>query len=123
MHLLISILAWLRRIGPALNRIYSAVKGSRLGKWFIFYFFFYMGGLVEKLVKLIGISFVVNKWVTPNFTSWFAGQFVGLDPRWVAFISIVRLDSAITIILSAMVIASADAMSVRKRSNDLNQPL
>lgn len=123
MNYLLSIFNWIRRIGPLTRKIFAAVKGSRFGKWIIFYLFYYMGGLIEKFLKVLGISFVVNKFVTPEFTSWFAGKFVGLDPMWVSFIKIVQLDSAITVILSAMAIAAVDQVSVKRRSDDLNTPL
>lgn len=123
MHFLLSIFTWVRRIGPMLRKIFQAVKGSRFGKWIIFYLFYYMGGLIEKLLKVIGISFVMNKFATPHFTAWFAGKFVGLDPMWVSFLQLVKLDSAITVILSAMAIAAVDNVSVKRRSDDLNSPL
>lgn len=123
MHYLLSIFTWVRRLGPMLRKIFQAVKGSRFGKWIIFYLFYYMGGLIEKLLKVIGISFVMNKFATPHFTAWFAGKFVGLDPMWVSFLQLVKLDSAITVILSAMAIAAVDNVSVKRRSDDLNSPL
>jgi|GEM_PF-6490319 len=123
MHYLLSIFSWVRRIGPLIRKIFSAVKGSRFGKWIVFYLFYYMGGLIEKFLKVLGISFVVNKFLTPHLTSWFAGHFVGLDSMWVSFIKMVQLDSAMTVILSAMAIAAVDQVSVKRRSDDLNSPL
>lgn len=123
MQYLLSLFRWVPRLGGMLRKIFQAVKGSRFGKWIIFYVFYYMGGLVEKFLKVLGISFVVNKYLTPQFTSWFAGKFVGLDPRWVSFLKLVQLDSAITVVLSAMAIAAADSVAVKRRSDDLNSPL
>ncbi|WP_372163656.1 hypothetical protein ACCP91_10420 [Xanthomonas axonopodis pv. cyamopsidis] len=117
------ILAWLTRLGPLLLNIFRAIKGSRWGLWIAFYLFQYGGGIVAKIVKFLGLSFVVNKWVTPELTAWFAGKFVGLDPIWVTYIKMVKLDSAITIILSAVAIAAASNVAATKRSDALNQPL
>jgi len=123
MQYLLSLFRWVPRLAGMLRKIFQAVKGSRFGKWIIFYVFYYMGGLIEKAIKVLGISFVINKYLTPQFTSWFAAKFVGLDPRWVSFLKLVQLDSAITVILSAIVIASADSVAVKRRSDDLNSPL
>lgn len=123
MTFLLSILRWMGRLGPLLLRIFRAVKASRWGKWLAFYLWVYGGGIVAKIIKFLGLSFVVNKFVTPSLTTWFAAKFVGLDPTWVTFLKMVRLDSALTVILSAIAIAAASKVSATKRSDALNQPL
>jgi len=123
MPFLLAIFNWVRRLGPLLLNIFRAVKASRWGKWVVFYLFAYGGGIVAKIVKFLGLSFVVNKWVTPNMVQWFAAKFTGLDPVWVTYVKMVRLDSAITIVLSAIAIAAASNVSAQKRSDALNAPL
>ncbi|WP_147675703.1 DUF2523 family protein [Xanthomonas massiliensis] len=120
---LLGIFSWIRRIGPLVLRIFRAVRGSRMGKWIIFYLMVYGGGIVAKIIKFLGLSFVVNKWVTPTLTNWFAGKFAGLDATWIVYIKMVKLDSAITVVLSAIAIAAASNVAAAKRSDALNQPL
>lgn len=117
------ILNWVRSIGRLVGYIFRAVKGSRLGAWVMFFVLSYADSLVKKVLGLLGISFVVNKWVTPQLRQWIVERFLGLDPKWSAFVGIVKLDQAITILLSAIAIAAASRMAVERRKDHINQPL
>lgn len=117
------LLNWVRGIGRLLGYVFRAVRGSRLGKWFIFLLFTYAEGLIKKILGVLGIAFVVNKFLVPELRPWIVEKFLGLDPKWSAFVGLVKLDQAITVLLSAIAIAAASKMSVERRKDHINQPL
>lgn len=117
------ILNWLRALGRLTGFIFRAVRGSRLGKWIIWTLFFYADGIVKKILGLLGISFVVNKWLVPELRPWIVEKFFGLDPVWSAYVGLLKLDQAITVLLSAIAIGMANKMAVERRKDHINQPL
>lgn len=117
------IFFWIRGIGRLGGRLFTMLKGSRYFKWLFYGFLFYADKLVGKIMMLLGVSFVVNKFVTPSLTSFFLGKFAGLNPVMLAFVGMLRLDQAITVIMSAAAIAAASSMRAARRSDVLNQPL
>lgn len=117
------IFYWLRGSGRLLGRLFTMLKGSRYFKWFFFYVLFFLDRIIGKIAMLLGVSFVVNKYVTPNLTSWFMGKFSGMSQVMLAFAGMLRIDQAMTVIISAAAIAAASNMRVQRRRDVLNTPL
>lgn len=68
-----------------------------------------LGGLVwagsslfGKLFMGLGLAFVIQEFVLPDWVSWIAGLFSGAPSFVLCFLGMMRLDDAITVILSAI---------------------
>ena len=117
------IFYWVRGSGRLLGRLFTMLKGSRYFKWGIFYLLYMLDKFIGKAIMLLGVSFVTNKFVTPNLVSFFSSKFSGMSEIMLAFAGMLRIDQAITVVMSAAVIAAASNMRVQRRSDALNQPL
>lgn len=121
------LLLWVARFAGAITRGLGALlklfKGTRFGQWLWFYLFFYLSGLIGKILWLLGITLVANQFATPYFTSTIAGYLLGMPAEWVAFVGLVKLDQAITVILSAVAIRMLDQVKVQRRRDAWQTPL
>lgn len=117
------LLVWLARIGPLLGRLWTWLKSTTWGKRIVFVFFTYMGGLIGRIFTFLGITLAVNEFATPHFTNLVAGYFLALPPHWIQMIGLVKIDSALTVILSAIAIAMANKVSIRRRRDAWQTPL
>lgn len=118
--LLVKGIAWVIRLGSTALRLF---RGTQFGKWIWFHLFMYAGGLVGKLLWLLGITLVANEFATPVFTSLIAGNLMGLPSEWVSFIGLTKLDQGITIILSAVAIRMLDQVRIKRRRDAWQTPL
>lgn len=110
-------------IGRGVAWLIGAFRASRLGKAIWFGLFFYMGGVVGRLLQLAGVTLVANEFVTPHLTDLVAGRLLGLPPEWVQFIGLTKADQAMTIVFSALVIRTVDQVQVRRRRDSWQTPL
>lgn len=117
---LLQLLGGLTRGFAALLRWF---RGTKFGAWIWFHLFLYMGGLIGKMLWLLGITLVANEFATPVFTGLIAGQLMGLPSEWVSFIGLTKLDQGITIILSAVAIRMIDQVRVQRRRDAWQTPL
>lgn len=117
------LLAWILRIGSHLTRVLRTFRATTFGKWLWFHLFLYMGGLIGKMLWLLGVTLVANQFATPVFTGLIAGSLMGLPSEWVSFIGLTKLDQGITIILSAVAIRTVDQIRVQRRRDAWQQPL
>jgi len=117
------IFGMVRGIGALLLRLFSVLRASKWGQWFTFYLLTYMGGVLGRILLLLGVTLVVNEWLTPEITPLIAQHFLNLPPVWIQLVALTKLDKALTIIISAMAIAVADKVSVQRRRNAWQTPL
>lgn len=117
------ILELIRAIGALIARGFTWIKATTWGQWLIFYLLQYMGGIIGKVLLLLGVTLVVNRWVTPELTPLIANHMLGLPPEWVDLLSLTKIDEAITIVISAIGIGTADRVMVMRRRNAWQQPL
>lgn len=113
----------LRLIGGFFPKLSGLLSGSRLGQWLWFTFFSYMGGLLGRLFTLLGVTLVVNKFLTPELTPLVADKLLSMPTVWINLLALTKIDQALTVLLSAIVIATADKVMVRKSQLGWQTPL
>lgn len=123
----LGVLAQIARLVAAIGRALAAAlrwfRGTKFGAWIWFHLFLYLGGLIGKILWLLGITLVANEFATPVFTSLIAGSLMGLPSEWVSFIGLTKLDQGITIVLSAVAIRMVDQVRVKRRRDAWQTPL
>lgn len=117
------ILRGIRALFALLAKGFNGLKGTTFGGWLWFTLYTYLGGLIGKLLLLLGVSMVVNQWVTPNLVPYIANDLLAMDPNWVQFMALSKIDQGMTVILSAMGIAVADKISMQRRVGSWQTPL
>jgi hypothetical protein len=117
------ILGWVRGIGLLVSRGYSWIKATTWGKWVFFYLLTYMGGIIGRMLTMVGVSLVINQFLTPSLTPFIAGNLLSLPTEWIQLLALTKIDQAITVVMSAMAIAMADKVQVRARRNAWQTPL
>ncbi len=117
------MLELLRGIGALIARGFTWIKATTWGQWLIFYLLTFLGGIIGKIFLLLGVTLVVNRWVTPELTPMIANHLLGMPPEWIDLLALTKIDQAITIVLSAIGIAMADRVFVRRKRNAWQQPL
>lgn len=118
-----AILAWIARIGPLLARMWAWFKSTKWGAWLVFTLFTYMGGIIGRIFTFMGITLAVNEFATPTLTQFVAGQLLSMPTVWVQLIALTKVDQALTIMLSAITIAVANKVSIRRRRDSWQTPL
>lgn len=118
-----AILGWIRGIGLLVSRGFGWIKATTWGKWVFFYLLTFMGGIIGRIFSLIGLTLMVNSFVTPSLMPFIADNLLNLPTEWIQFLALTKVDQAITVIMSAMAIAMADKMSVTARRNKWQTPL
>lgn len=121
------LLLWVVRFAGVITRALGALlrmfKATRFGQWIWFYLFFYLSGLIGKILWLLGITLVANQFATPYFTGIIAGQMLGMPAEWVSFVGLLKLDQAITVMLSAVAIRMLDQVKIQRRRDAWQAPL
>lgn len=107
-----AILTWVRGLGLLAARAFSWIKATTWGKYLVFILITYAGGIVGKLFTLIGVTMVINKFVTPNLTPYIANNLLSMPPEWISLLALTKIDQAVTIIISAVGIAMASRISL-----------
>lgn len=117
------ITKWLAAISGWFKILLANVKASKWGQWLWFTLFTWLGGILGRIFTLLGVTLVVNEFVTPELTPIVAGHLLGMPTHWVQLLALTKIDQALTILISAMGIAVADKISVQRRQNAWQQPL
>lgn len=107
----------LRSVGGLLVKLFQSLKASRWSTWIIFAFLELLGSIIGRIFLLLGVSMTVNKFLTPSIMPYISTQLLGLPPKWINFIAMTQADKAITVVMSAMAIAVAGKISLRRRGN------
>lgn len=110
------ILEVLGKLPGSLGAFFRSVAPKRMGTWLWYMLFTYLGGLVSKIFTLIGVSMVVNEFVTPELTQLVAGQLAGMPSHWVQMLALTKIDQALTVLISAMGIAMASKIQLQRRA-------
>lgn len=121
--LLGGVVGTLVTIGSGIASLVRGLKASKWGAWLMFSLFTFMGGLIGRLMQLLGITLVANTFATPVFRDLVVGKLLGLPPVWLGFIGLTKVDQAITIILSAVAIRVVDQVRVKRRRDEWQTPL
>lgn len=117
------ILELVRGIGALIARGFTWIKATTWGQWLIFYLLSFLGGIIGKAFLLLGVTLVVNRFVTPELTPMIANHLLGLPPEWVDLLALTKVDQGITVVLSAIAIGTADRVMVMRKRNAWQQPL
>lgn len=117
------IVVMLGGIARGVTGLLRAIKATRMGRAIWFGLFIYMGGVIGRLLQLVGVTIVANEFATPHLTTLVAGHLLGLPSEWVQFIGLTKADQAMTIVFSALVIRTIDQVSVRRRRESWQTPL
>ena len=99
--------------------VWNAIRLLRNGwlwQTFMYYMFFYLGGVIGEVFKFLGIAFVATKFATPVLTDLVASRLLGLPPEWAQMMALSRVDDAITVILSAVVISSSRKVKLQPKT-------
>lgn len=118
-----AILGWIRGIGLLVSRGFTWIKATTWGQWLFFYLLTFMGGIIGRMLSLLGVTLVVNRFLTPSLMPFIANNLLSLPTEWIQFLALTKIDQGITVIMSAMAIAVADKVSVRARRNSWQTPL
>lgn len=117
------ILGFLRGIGALLLKVFAGLRASKWGTWMMWSLFSFMGGLIGKIFTLLGVSLAVNEWVTPELTPLVSQHLLNLPTEWIQLMALTKIDQALTVIISAIGIATADRVYMTRRRNAWQQPL
>lgn len=111
-------------IWSLLLKFFASLKATTWGQWIMFYLFTYLGGLIGKALGLIGVTLVVNEFVTPELTPLISTHLLGMPVEWQQLLALTKIDQAVTVIMSAIAIAVASRVYVaRHPTNDWGEPL
>lgn len=111
----------LLKMFPALVRVITSMRtwllGRKWGAWLIFYLAGAVGLFIKKVFEFLAISFVAYNWVTPTLVGYVSGPLLGMPPVWQSFMSMTRIDDAITVILSAVIYRMSTSFRVEKKAS------
>lgn len=116
----------LRLVGVFLRDLLRLLTGIGSGRWgskFIGMIFggltTALGGMVVKVLQFFGLTLGINALATPVVLPYMVGPLTGLPPEWQAFLALAHVDRAITIMVSAMAIATAQRIRLKPQNPSL----
>ena len=110
-------------IGRLLVGIRGAVMATKLGKALAWGLFIYAGGIIARALRFLGITLVANEYLTPNIMPYITGPLLGLPATWQTWMVFLHMDRGLTIMISAIIASTANNISIRKRQDNIWQPL
>lgn len=111
------ILALLRLL-PGIGRMLTGLSGWLMRRKWGMWLMFYLGGAVwrwiEKLITFAGVLFVANEWAAPALMAYITGPLLSMPEHWQQLMGLTRVDQAISIIMSAVVVRAASSIRIQR---------
>lgn len=111
------ILATIPGLLRSLTSLRTWLLGRKWGWWLVFYLSTWVGTLIQKCIYFLGISFVAFTFATPVIVDMVAGPMLGMPDHWQAFLSMTRIDDALTVMVSAIVYRMSTSFKVERNSS------
>lgn len=109
---------------PGAARLFSALSGWLMGRKWGTWLLFYLGGTIgmwlNKIVTFAGVAFVAQTYAAPAFLEKVTGPMLGLPPEWINLFALTKVDQAVSIIVSAVVVKLAMGIKVVKNPQSPN---
>lgn len=111
---------WLPRIGGMVSAVSGWLMARKWGQWLLFYLGGAVGLWINKLVTFAGVALVANNFAVPPLMQYISGPLLSLPPEWINFLALVKVDQAVTIIVSALAAKSLSSIQVAKNPQSPN---
>lgn len=114
------LLALLRFI-PGVSRLLGTLVGwltrRKWGNFLMMYLALGIGRWIEKIVTFAGVMLVVHNFAAPALMPMISGPLLGLPDEWQQFMALTRIDEAISIIISAVVVRASASVTLQRNPN------
>lgn len=105
---------------PAIARLLGQIRlmlgRTRFGNFLMQVLAGTVGVALVRLLTFTGISIVAYKFGSPVLVDFVAGPMLGMPSEWQTFLSMTRIDDALTVMLSALVFRAS--MAVKFKTNN-----
>lgn len=110
-----SIFQLLVRFFPAIRGWFTGIiRWLTKGKWRYLFAYFLIdltGSLIKRLFLFLGVTLVTTHFAVPMMRPYLVNALSGIGSPWINFFAILRIDQALTVILSAIAIKAASSIS------------
>lgn len=107
-------------IGKQITGIIGWLAQRKWGQWLMFYLAAGVGMWIQKIVTFLGVSFVATEYAMPALLPYITGPLLGMPEQWQGFLGLTRVDQAISIVLSAVVVRAASTIKFTRNPNSPN---
>lgn len=107
-------------IGRGVTAIITWLAQRKWGQWLMFYLAAGIGAWIQKIVTFAGVMFVSSEYAMPALLPYISGPLLGLPEAWQGFLGLTKVDQAISIILSAVVVRAASSIKIARNPNSPN---
>jgi hypothetical protein len=105
---------------PAITKLLGQIRlmlgRTRFGNFLMQALAGTVGAVLVRVLTFTGLSLVAYNFGTPLLVQYVAGPMLGLPSDWQAFLSMTRIDDALTVMLSAL--AFRASMAVKLKTNN-----
>lgn len=115
------------RIGalvPFIARWLTVISGwlaeRKWGQWLLFYLASALPWMIDKVISFFGVKFVSDNFLVPGLMPLITDQFLALPSDWKAYMGLARVDEALSILVSALVIRVAYSIRIQRTPNAPN---
>ena len=114
MPIIMSLLRFIPGMATLLLRITTWLTKSRWGLALSFFLVSSLWGAITRVITWLGLSWVATEYAAPHVLPLITGPLTGLPPVWVQLLALTKVDQAITVIVSALVIKAVSSIKVQR---------
>ena len=111
---ILALLARIPGIATLLLRLSTWLAQRKWGQWVMFYIVGSIGLMIQKIIGWVGVLMVSDEFLTPQILPFVTGPLLGMPEPFPQLLALTKIDSGITVILSAVVVQAASKIRIKR---------